>query len=464
MIVSQRLDRALGLVLMATMFAMIGVEWLGAPVFVHLAALCVIVFLGFASPQVGWSRRIFVVVGLALLAAAIATRADWLAITEAALRTGAFIAAFFIAITFLRSASNSSLSIETCGRFLAAQPPGRRYAALTVGGHLFGLVLNYGAISLLGGLAEANARTEPNAEIRNHRIRRMLLAIQRGFISTLSWSPLAFSTAISTSIITEASWADAVGVCMVSSVILAGIGWTLDTIFKPRLTTPAPPRAKPPGSWASLLPMLALLALLVVAVGGLHFATGIRAVGIVMLIVPLISLGWIAMQNWRAGPLQTAAKRAAQHMGSLALYRSELVLLVMAGIIGTLGSQLLSPVIAASGLDLAALPGWLLLASMVWVIPLAGFIGMNPILSVSLIAPLLPSAEAMGVAPAAIITALTSGWALSGATSPYTATTLMVGAIGHVSAWRVGVKWNGAYALVCAIVLSAWVATVALIL
>ena len=41
----------------------------------------------------------------------------------------------------------------------------------------------------------ANARQEANAEIRRHRLRRMLLAIQRGFVSTLTWSPLAVSWA-----------------------------------------------------------------------------------------------------------------------------------------------------------------------------------------------------------------------------------------------------------------------------
>jgi C4-dicarboxylate transporter len=95
------------------------------------------------------------------------------------------------------------------------------------------------------------------------------------------------------------------------------------------------------------------------------------------------------------------------------------------------------------------------------VVPLAGLFGMNPILSVSLMAPLLPHAGAMGVTPTAIIVALTAGWALSGASSPYTATTMLVGAMANVSAWRVGLKWNGAYALLCGIALSAWVLIVA---
>jgi hypothetical protein len=38
---------------------------------------------------------------------------------------------------------------------------------------------------------------------------------------------------------------------------------------------------------------------------------------------------------------------------------------------------------------------------------------------------------------------------------------MLVGAMANVSAWRVGLKWNGAYALLCGMALSAWVLIVA---
>jgi hypothetical protein len=457
------IDRLAGIVLIVTMLSVTCVEWLGARIFSYAAAAGVIVFLILATGRVGWSRRVFVAVGLALFAFAIATRPDWREMADAALKSAAFIAAFFVALTCLRSASASSPSIETCGRFLAEQPPGRRYLALTIGGHLFGLMLNYGAISLLGTLALASARREPNEEIRNRRIRRMLLAIQRGSVSTLTWSPLTFSMAVTTSIIPGSSWADAAAPCLVSSLILAGFGWTLDTIFKPRLSTPAPPRPKPTGSWASLMPMLLLLVILGVSVGGLHLVTGIRATGIVMPVVPIIALIWIAMQYRGNAPLTHLQSRISAYATELFAYRSELVLLLMAGVIGTLGSRLMSPLISASGSDLAMLPASVILVSLVWLVPFAGLFGMNPILSVSLLAPLLPEAHAMGVTPTAIIVALTAGWALSGASSPYTATTMLVGAMANVSAWHVGLKWNGGYFLLCALALSAWVLIMAFV-
>lgn len=458
-----RNDRFTGIVLLLITGFVIVFEWSGNAAYRFPAAAGVVLFVIASLPRVSWSRRIFILTALALTISAYATNTDWLAMTNGALNSAAFIAAFFTALTSLRSASASSPAIERCGHFLAEQPPGRRYAALTIGGHLFALILNYGSISLLGNLAEASARREPNLEIRQHRIRRMLLAIQRGFVSTLPWSPLTFAVAISTSLVPGASWGGALGYCLVSAIILAGLGWALDTIFKPRLSVPIPPRQRPEGTWASILPLLALLLALVTIVGALHLTTGIRAVGVVMLVVPIISISWVALQNLTNSPTARTTSQIIQYtVIDLPSYRSELVLLTMAGFIGTMGSKLLSPIVATSGVELTALPNWLVLIALVWVIPLAGQFGMNPILSVSLIAPLLPTSAAMGITPAALVTALTAGWALSGASSPFTATTMLVGKIAHVSAWRVGLAWNGAYTLLSALALSAWVAYVAL--
>ena len=454
--------RLISLVLLANVLLVIGVEWHGAMVFVHGAAAAVLLFVVLAAPLVGWSRRVFVLVGLVLAVAALLTRSDWLQIIEAGLGSAAFIAAFFSAAACLRNASATSPSIAASGRYLAHQPPGRRYAALTAGGHLFGIILLYGAIALLGGMAEASARREANAEIRRIRLRRMLLAIQRGFVTTLCWSPLTFSMAISTTLVPGASWADAFGLGLIGAAMMASTGWALDTIFKPRLSGPRPPVQRV-GTWRSLIPMFVLLAILLSTVGGLSVATGLRAVAVVLLVVPLLAAGWIAMQNLSNAPLRQVARRAAGYSDDLFNYRSELVLLVMAGFIGTLGGRLLLPFFDGSSLDLLAAPAWVILVAIVWIIPLTGLIGMNPILSVSLMAPLLPNAEAMGVTPAAIIVAITSGWALGGASSPYTATTLLAGSIGGVSAWRVGLSWNGLYTLLSGLLLSGWVVVVSIL-
>ncbi len=451
-------DRLAGALLVAIILLVAVSEWkLGLAVEAATPWL-VIAVVALLAPRLRWTRLAFVIFALALTGLEWVRGGDWQAVAARGLAVAAFIAAFFSALATLRNAADSSPAIRECGRFLSQQPPGRRYLALTAGGQLFALLLNYGAIALLGSLAMSNAREEKNPEVRDIRIRRMLLAVQRGFISTLAWSPLSFAVAISTALVPGTSWPNALLPCLVNGLIVAGIGWAMDTIFKPRLTGPRPPRQAPEGSWALVLPLLLLLGVLVVLVGGANALTGVRVVGLVIVIVPVLSLVWIGIQN-PVRPLAAVGQRARDYMvRELPAYRGELVLLMMAGYIGTVGAHYLLPLVEATGVDLAAVPAWVILVALVWVIPLAGQLAMNPILAVSLMVPLLPTAAEMGVSPAALVVAITAGWTLSGACSPYTATTLLIGSFGGVSAAHVGLRWNGAYTLICGAVLSVWVA------
>ncbi|WP_428623628.1 hypothetical protein, partial [Sedimenticola sp.] len=284
-------DRLAGLLLIGITVLVIVRAWFPDSGAGSAASVLVITLLLIFGFQVRVSRLAFILVGALLSVSSFLTLADWQASIARALGTTAFIAAFFTALSTLRNAAGTSQAILRCSRFLSQQPPGRRYVALTVGGQLFALLLNYGAITLLGSLATADARDEPNVEIRNHRIRRMLLAIQRGFLSTLPWSPLSFAVAISTAVIPGASLAEGFLPCLVNGVVIAGTGWLLDTLFKPRLSSPAPPRGKLTDTWFSVTPLLLLLALLAVVVGSLYLATGMRIVFLVLLSVPLIALG-----------------------------------------------------------------------------------------------------------------------------------------------------------------------------
>ncbi|WPZ27588.1 hypothetical protein UM399_18275 (plasmid) [Sulfitobacter pontiacus] len=450
-------DKASGLLLCAMTVLVICNEWGVANWIEPLKIVLVLSLVAILTSQVKLSRKAFVLVGLILSIALAVTNRDWLDIVIKGLSTAAFIGAFFSALSTLRTVAQTSPAIQRAGTFLAEQKPGRRYAALTLGGQAFALLLNYGSIQLLGTLAMTNAKTEPDAEIRGHRVRRMLLAIQRAFVSSLPWSPLSFAMAISISVIPNTTWMQVLVPGLMTSFILASIGWGLDTAFKPHLTV-TPVRTEPTGTWSTMLPLLALLTVLVVGVVSLHEVSDARIVGLVAVLVPSIALVWILIQHWSDAPFaSTGAQIKSYVLVELPGYRGELILLMMAGYIGTVGSQLLGPLMLKAGLDLSTVPPWIILVAFVWIIPLAGQIGMNPILAVTLIAPLIPDAASLGVQPTALVVALTAGWALSGASSPFTATTLLIGSFAGISALRVGLVWNGAYTLICGVALSVWV-------
>ncbi|ORE89912.1 hypothetical protein [Aurantimonas sp. 22II-16-19i] len=437
------LDKILGALLIFIGVAVIVREWLGSEIGAMAAACGLVVFLAVATPFTSWSRKAFVAIGLILAGLTVALLDDWPEVFAQAAAQGAFIATFFIALASLRTPASASPAIERCGQYLASQPPGKRYMALTIGGHLFALILNYGAITLLGGLTEAIAGREKNAEIREIRNRRMLLAVQRGLCASLCWSPLAFATAITTSVVAGSSWGGTAPYAILFALVFLVTGWALDTLYKPTLSAPPPARQTPIGSIRDLAPLLTLLVLLFAGVGILEYLTGLRIIAVVMLFVPVISIGWIAAESGSAA--ETLRRLQRLSLVEFPSYRSELVLLVMAGIIGTLGAALIQPLTVGHALDLSGVPVWLVLVAPVWIIPLLGQLGMNPILSVSMLAPLLPAPASLGLPPNLFVAAVTAGWALAGATSPFTATTLLVGRLGHVSALTVGLVWNRAF-------------------
>ncbi len=426
---------------------------------VAVISFLIVPFLALEAGLVGW---LFLSVAGAVTLALILQGADWLPVVRRALLTSGFYAAFFCALSLLRNVSQSSPAMEKAGTFLARQPPGRRYMALTVGAHIFALVLNYGAIQLLGALSLTSARTEPDEEIRRIRIRRMMLAIQRGFISSLPWSPLSFSVAIAVSVIPGTSWGQLLLPGLVTGVIYFGTGWAMDTIFKPKVSGGRRAVQLDPGRWTALLPLALLLAIMLTCILAVELALHIRVIGIVLVVIPAISLVWLWLQSEARGAF--AARLRDYALVELNGYKHEILLLMSAGYIGITASALLGPWMAAAEIDLAALPTPVILLSLLWILPIMGQIGANPILTLSLIGPLLPTPEALGISPTALAVALICGWILTGITSPFTATTLLIARFGGITPYQVGWVWNRGFFCAVMVLLSLWVLLFAYVL
>ncbi|MDF3606372.1 hypothetical protein PE067_09590 [Paracoccus sp. DMF-8] len=457
-----------GLFPVGAMLATILWEYSASPAAASVAGLSALAGIVAFSLVDRTAPVVFVLVGMVMAGVAIGTRPDWFAGTRTAVERGSFVIALYTALMAIRAAASGSAEILECGRFLAGQRPGLRYIALTIGGHLFGLILLYGSIALLGSLAAESTARETDAELRRHRLRRMLVAINRGFASTLCWSPLGFSMAITLSLVPGTEWGLVALPCLLNAAMMILVGWGMDTVFKPRLARPAPVSPVVAGGWLThLRPLLLLLGAVIVGVVLLSMATGVDVIGGVMSFVPLVAIIWIWQQGagMPGGRPAHVGRRIAEFVGrDLPAYGNQMVLLFMAAFIGSLGAFLLVPLMGRLGLDFSAVPAWAILVALVWLVPLSGQLGMNPILSVSLIVPLLPSPAAMGVHPAVLVAAITGGWALSGVTSPFTASVLLVGSYGKVSARQAGMRWNGPYAVVMGCVISVWVLILAMLM
>jgi len=401
------------------------------------------------------------------MAAVGATTAEPVAAILDLLERGGFIAAFFTALSVLRDASETSPRIKRCGRFLAAQPPGSRYAALTAGGHVIGLALNFGVIVMLGAMVAARKRVRSAED----RLRRDLVAVLRGYASILAWSPLTLSTAVTLSLVPRLDYADFALYGLALGVALAALGWALE-----RRSAPGPSETEATSganarAWNAVLPVLVPVAL--VALGAAAVSQlGDTSVALgVMAATPFVAAAWIIIQH-RRRPVRTAlalCERRLKRYLSVRLFgaRNETALLWSAAVLGFAGAALLrqvSPIEAAPAQAFIAGAPWVLPIVAASAMVLAGQLGMNPLLAASLLGGVTTDFGALGVAPVAMAVAITGGWAIAATSSPYAASTMLTGRIAGVSAIAVGLRWNGRYMAASLILVSAYAAGLALIL
>jgi hypothetical protein len=419
-------------------------------------------------------------------------------------RRGASYAAFFLALTTLRDAAETSPLVRRCGRHLVAQPPGRRYAALTAGGHVFGIILSYGAIELLAAMvARANdADTATAAPTRALRARRMLMAIYRGFCVMNCWSPLNIMTAVVSTAVPAAPMPLLLPIAFVVSAGMAALGWLEDRLSAARRATRAPLSAPPfgtppfrapsgmprsgapsgvprssapsgttsPGTrsgatdpWSIHFGIIALVGLVMLLAEGLSHGAGITLVTAVTLVVPSVAIAWLLVQLRRQKPrliLPMLGRRLDRFRRRIPGFRAEATVLAASGFM----AFALAGAFPAAGL--APLLAWLpplMLPLLVPVVLIAtGQIGLNPVAVVALLGAAVPDPAALGVPPAVLAFAFMLSWGLGVGMTPMSASAITTARWAGVAPWTVSTVWNAAFTL--SALLLAWAAIAALFL
>lgn len=380
----------------------------------------------------------------------------------------AFVAGLYASLGFLRDAAETSPLVRRCGLWLAAQPPGRRYVALASGAHLFGIILNFGVIPLLGAIVRSGVGNDdtPRGQLR---LRRMMSAVHRGFSLILPWSPLTISLAVVLTALPQLPWEHLAPWALGTTAGFMVVGWLADRALRP----PQGQRQLHwPGSgdpWTVLLPVVGLVAL-IFAAGGLWAAvSGARLVVAVMTATPLIGCGWILAQTLASAPsrraaLSDTARRVRRHgLRFFPGYCDEIAILSSAAFIGACIAALVPADLVAATLRGLPLPPVGLVVLAAWLVVACGQIGMNPVLSVTLLTGTLPPPEVMGVQPVALAVALTGAWSLTAASSPFSAAPMVTATMAGTTAGTVGRRWNGPYTLAALCFLSVWVVLVDLL-
>jgi hypothetical protein len=444
-------------------------QFAGLPVAGDLAGLAMLVFLILEFPrQRRFAKILFLALtGIGLMGVAVA--ADPGALFLSAWRRGAAYGAFFLALSSLRDAAETSRLVRRCGQHLVAQPPGRRYAALTGGGHLFGIILSYGAIELLGAMvmrANTIAAAGGSEATRKLRTRRMLMAIYRGFAVMNCWSPLNLMTAVVSTAVPAAPMRTLLPIAFVVSVGMTAIGWLEDRLSAARQATAGGGRPQTTERWSIHLRIVALVGvvMLLAELGSVFF--GVSLVASVTLIVPLVGLAWALVQARNfitaGSPVRRTAailrRRSGRFFDRVPSFRSEATVLAGSGFMGVaVGGALpvgaLAPLIAH--LPPVAVP---LLVPVILIA--TGQLGLNPVAVIALLGAAMPDPAAFGISPAVLAFACMLGWGLAVNMTPMSASAITTARWAGVSPWTVSTTWNAAFTL--SALVFAWLAIAAL--
>lgn len=406
----------------------------------------------------GWRRftiGTWVPVLLSLVAFAVAlTQGLPGAVLTQAMDRSLFLAALITLLGSLRAAAALAPEVVQAGAYLTGQPPLRRYLSLTFGGHLFGVIINFGGLTILLDLtaramrSEATLRLPP--ELRAVKLRRMAVAIVRDFGLISLWSPFSFSTNVVLITLPGLSYLDFGPIGFAASFVFVLVGWTCDSIANRHRRSDATARAAAPsGAWrgAAILPVhvaaLGLAIFLSQRVSSLDFQEAL------LLVVPTYSALWAAW-SWRrnaAGPGGGIALAAGNVWRRLPLMAGEIGVFAAAGFLSVILLAIV-PVeelrtgIADLGLGAVALTLGLAVSVMA-----GALVGVNPIVTSSVLGAIASQLAVPGMSDLAIALAILGGWSCVIGLSPFITTILLCAAIVERPPILVGPVWNGAYSL-----------------
>ena len=374
----------------------------------------------------------------------------------------AFFATFVVALSMLRLPAYRSRLVRRCGKSMLLQLPSRRYPILSLGSALFGIILNIGVLNLFAAMIEKSntlSAAQGRVWVQETRQRRMMLALLRGFSLAPLISPMGIGVAVVLSSLPELSWLALAPYILGAAVLIFLVGWAVDF-----LTGPHPPANRDQVSTPSLRP-LAQFSVLLMGIVALVFTIAwllaLRLPIAALLGAPTGALLWLAWQRRKLGYAGLPAALSAVHRQLpwlLSPSANEIVVLGAAGYLGHLcvglvDTQQLAPL-------LVVLNQWGAFNAVLGMLMVVGLaqVGVNPIVTVTLLVGLLPTLGIDGLTPALIGASLMVGWALALMSSPMTASMLILSRFTGVPATQIGYRWNGRFLVASIPLLAAWFA------
>jgi len=417
-----------------------------------------------------WTRIAWVARGL-IIVTIVSTIAFWSLewvtpqnLMDAASR-GAFLAFFLTSLNILRDAAQTSRLIQRCGKVIVNQSPGRRYTTLTIGSHFFSVLLNFGTINLLGTMVRRTIDTGQagvDDQVKETRLERMSTALLRGFCSVPMWAPTSVATAVVLAGMPELAWIDLVPFGVTGAIIYMTVGWLIDRLSFPRRPTP-PQSGDEQSVFLTFLPLLTLVFLIPGASYGVSQLLSVRLISALLICIPFFGLGWILTQYLRAGAshavLLTGRRFRRRMLPSFVDIRSEIGIFVGSGFLGVILIPQIDTVALANAITANGLNEGVILVLSSWFIIVLAHLGLNPIVTVTIVAETLPRLVGLDFYLPMIGLAGTASWAIVVGISPISASTRILGRCIKKTPSEIGFKWNGRFTAVMFVGLSLFLFT-----
>ncbi|MBI3372565.1 MAG: hypothetical protein HY017_12545 [Betaproteobacteria bacterium] len=363
---------------------------LALPLLRTLAVACLAGFLACAVPRASVHIQLLCLVTAAVAGWDILDTGDWAAVRRG-LESGIIFGAFIPTIMLLRATADESPLLAATRARIDAWSEGQRELWVQAVAHLLGSFL------MIGGYVIA--RSALPAELAEARRVRFAESATRGLGLAICWSPFFVSSAIASQLVPSVpAWQ-----LVVLGLAFAALGLVLSKLFFYRQLDAAAIVVALGGSAVFAVPSAVLVALVI----ALSLASGLRNLEAIVLVVPGLCAGYLATLGWPA--TQRALGRVP---ATLARLSDEVIIISVAMCLGA--------VIAGSGagtalsqllIGFAAVPPVLILAE-VALIAGAGFAGVHPMISATLLLPVLAEVH-RGIADLVVAYIVVFGWTLS---------------------------------------------------
>ncbi len=432
--------------------ATIGHFVLGAPADLRPVGAALLVYLLLEA----WSASRLILGSAAVLVALglLAQGGDALALlVEAGGRTLPFLV-LFLAVLCLQGPALASPTLRAIGAFVAAQPPGRRFAGMALAGHLLGAVLNVAGLLLV--LSLRDPKLAPRDQMR------LTAGAMRGFGAAAAWSPLFVAMSVVLAALPSLSWHQIAWRSGLVATAILLLAWIWNRIERCRVSSTHPGAAPARLAPGTLARAALILAALFVPVIWLFEAYGLAIPIALGLVAPAMAGLWQASQA-PAGTRATAATRRGREVfQGLPGLRNEALLFFAANTFGLGLSAALDPVLLARLSE--ALPGaGLSIPILIMGGLLVAGLGVHPIVIVVAVGTVL-SPELLHLSDMETALALLVVWGMGAIMSPFSGTVLQVARLTNCSPFRVAWVWNARFSLAIALPVSAVVYAVARLL